>query len=200
MAFWNSAEAEPLRQFRWYINFGSTAGLDSVRYALKKADKPKAKVGEITHKYLNHSFYYPGRLEWEAINLTFASITSPSMAAALKNILTNSNYLVPSDENMPAAQMKTLSKKKFATTIGELTLVQINAEGQDIETWKIRNPFFTSVQWGALDYGSDEIVECTCTVRYDWAELAEKTPVAGESTGATPAGTGDAAAPPTTPP
>jgi len=199
MAFWSQSGAEPLRQYRWYINFGSSAGLDTVKYALKKADKPKSKVGEITHKYLNHSFYYPGRLEWEAINLTFASITDPSMAAALHNILTKSNYLVPQKGEMPADEMKTLSKTKFAKEIGEFSLIQIDAEGNDIETWKIRNPFFTSVQWGGLDYGSDEIVECTCTVRYDWAELGDKTQVAGATGGATAAGTGPAAAPPSTP-
>jgi len=54
MGFWNTG-AEPLRQFRWYMVFGgNTAGgpvstsnnssIDSVRYALKKVDKPKAKV------------------------------------------------------------------------------------------------------------------------------------------------------------
>ena len=85
MAFWNSA-GEPLRQFRWYMVFGGegtnvgpidSATLDGVRYALKKVDKPKAKVNEITHKYLNHFYYYPGRLEWESINMTIAAALNP---------------------------------------------------------------------------------------------------------------------------
>ena len=72
MAFWEG-QVEPLRKNRWKMNIpnfkdetksGGTG--DQYTYALKKVDKPKAKIGEITHKYMNHFFYYPGRLEWEA--------------------------------------------------------------------------------------------------------------------------------------
>lgn len=198
MAFWNASGTEPLRQHRWYINFGGAGNLSILRYAVKKADKPKATIGEITHKYLNHEFYYPGRLKWEPINLTFAAMTDPSMSAALKNILTLSNYNVPTEVNMPQHQMKTLSKAKFAAYLGEFDLIQIDPEGAEIEKWKIRNPFFTSVQWGTMDYASEEIVECTCTVRYDWAELSGITPVAGEAVDATGNGSSAAAAPPIT--
>ncbi len=120
------------------------------------------------------------------------------MAAALRNILSNSNYGVPTGpQALQSNDVKTLSKDKFAKSIGEMDLVQINAEGEQIEVWKIKNPFFTSVQWGALDYGSDEIVECTVTVRYDWAELGNTANIAGNTANA---GTGtEGAAPAITP-
>lgn len=182
MAFWGLAGgAEPLRQHRWYINFGSlsslttdSTGLDSARYALKKTDKPKAKVGEITHKYLNHFFYYPGRLEWEAINITFASLTKPSVDFIFKDILQSAGYGVPT-KNDKASDYATIGKNKFNKAIGNFDLIQINPEGEEIEKWTIYNPFFTSVQFGALDYGAEEIVEVTCTVRYDYAKLEKPT-------------------------
>lgn len=187
MAFWSSAVAEPKRNFRWVVEFGGAAGLDGIRYAAKKVDKPKAKINEASHKYLNHFFYYPGRLEWETINITFASVTDPDATQALMNLLKRVNYLVPNDASLPEAERKTLGKAKFANEIGRMKIIQVGVEGQAIETWQLNNPFFTSVQFGSLDYGNEDIVEISTTVRYDWAELLALPTVVGAPP-ATPAG------------
>tara|TARA_R110002020_G_scaffold438794_1_gene649264 strand:+ start:4778 stop:5467 length:690 start_codon:yes stop_codon:yes gene_type:complete len=42
-----------------------------------------------------------------------------------------------------------------------------------IEQWDLINPIITNISWGDLDYGSDEFVECTLDIKYDWAELNE---------------------------
>jgi hypothetical protein len=170
MAFWNAAGPEPKRQFRWYMLFGGTAGSDltDIRYALKKTDKPKYKIGEITHKYLNHSFYYPGRLEWEAINVTFASVSDPDATNLIDVLTYNSGYRVPTS----AEAVETISKQKFGEALAAngISLIQIDSNGNKIEEWLLKNPFFTNVNYGSLDYGSDEIVEISCTIRYDWAQ------------------------------
>ena len=167
MAFWSEAGPEPKRQFRWYMLFGGTRDLSAIRYALKKTDKPKYKIGEVTHKYLNHSFYYPGRLEWEAINMTFASIAQPDATALIDLLTYDAGYREPTDENV----IQTISKQKFGQALASdgVTLIQIDSNGNKIEEWLLKNPFFTNVNYGSLDYGNDEIVEISCTMRYDWA-------------------------------
>lgn len=172
MAFWNTA-GEPLRQFRWYMTFGAIVGqrLDGVKYALKKVDKPKAKINEITHKYLNHFYYYPGRLEWESINMTIAATLNPSVDDILYKILQDSGYVYPSSQE----ERNTISKPKSNAAIGNtIYITQIDSNGNVIEQWNLKKPFFTSVQFGPLDYASEEIVEIQCTIRYDSAELLTK--------------------------
>ena len=39
-----------------------------------------------------------------------------------------------------------------------------------IEQWELINPIITNISWGDLDYGSDDLVECTLDIKYDWAE------------------------------
>lgn len=174
MAFWSQNPGEPLRQYRWYMVFNT---LSNIQYALKKADKPKAKVNSIQHKYMNHFFNYPGRLEWEDINVTFAAVTDPSASRALFDVLRSAGYGVPLD-TISGPNMASIGKQKFNNAIGDtIKLNQVNAEGVVIETWEIARPFFTSVQFGALDYGSEEIVEITCGIKYDWANLT--TSIAG---------------------
>lgn len=186
MAFWSAQGGEPLRQYRWYMTFGGVAGMDTIRYALKKTDKPKAKINSVQHKYINHFFNYPGRLEWEDINVTFASITAPSADNVLWSALTNAGYGVPSDGS-PGPDMASIGKNKFNNAIGNtISLIQINSDGNIIEKWNIYRPFFTSVQFGALDYSSEEIVEITCTLKYDWAKLEAAVDGVDAAPGASP--------------
>lgn len=172
MAFWSAPGSEPLRQYRWYVTFGSanTPELDGLRFALKKIDKPKAKIGEITHKYMNHFFYYPGRLEWEPINMTFAAVTDPNASVTLMKVLRNAGYGVPSD-SIPGDQMSSIGKQKFVSSVGEMFIYQVNPDGVETEWFQLKRPFFTSVQFGSLAYDNEDIVEIQATVRYDWAQL-----------------------------
>jgi hypothetical protein len=201
MGFWNTG-AEPLRQFRWYMVFGgNTAGgpvstsnnssIDSVRYALKKVDKPKAKVAEITHKYLNHFYYYPGRLEWESINMTIAATLKPSVDDVLYNVLLGAGYQYPASYS----EDRTISKPKFNKALGDtISIIQISSDGKPIEEWLLKKPFFTSVQFGALDYASEEIVDIQCTIRYDSAQLKQSS---ADGNGTSPGASLDEVAEPT---
>ena len=42
-----------------------------------------------------------------------------------------------------------------------------------IEQWELINPIITNISWGSLDYGSDDLVECTLDIKYDWAEYTK---------------------------
>jgi hypothetical protein len=169
MAFWSENTLEPLRQYRWKIVFGGInagTGIDTQSFALKKVDRPKAKVNEITHKYLNHFYYYPGRVEWEPINLTIAANVDTSKS--LMEILKKAGYVFPKDLNVK----NTLSKAGFAGGLGSsIDIINIDPAGAEQDKFTLQNPFFTSVQFGSLDYGSEEIVEVQCTLRYDAAVL-----------------------------
>lgn len=171
MAFWSDASTEPLRQFRWTVTFGgTTTNLDNIVFALKKFSRPKLKVGEVTHKYLNHSFYYPGRVEWEPVTLTMASVGEggdPGTAHLFLNVLANSGYIIPS--GVAPGQRTTLSKEGFRSSIGDLEIKNLGQDGAVVEQFIIHNPFFTSIEFGELDYSSEEVLDVTATIRYDYA-------------------------------
>ncbi len=172
MSFWNTNAMEPLRQFRWYFLFGNPS-LDNIQYALKKCDKPKMKVNSIQHKYMNHFYNFPGRVEWEDINVTFAGVTDPNAASILFDVLKNSGYEYPASPT----NRKTLSKSGFVSNLSSdgVIIYQVDPAGTVVDGWKLINPFFTSVQFGTLDYSSEEIVEVTCVLKYDAAEYKAST-------------------------
>jgi hypothetical protein len=178
MAFWSTETTEPRRKYRWQVIFsppGANGQLSGLIFALKKTDKPKGKVNSTTHKYLNHNFNYPGRWEWEDINMTIASVTKPDATRLINEVLINSGYGVPFDASS-GAQISTLGKRKFNGALGAFFEIrQLNPDGAVIENWKVVNPFFTSVNYGDLDYSSEDIVDITVGVKYDYAQLLPST-------------------------
>jgi len=50
----------------------------------------------------------------------------------------------------------------------------IDENGAPIETWSLYNPWIKSVNFGDLDYESDELVNVELSIRYDWADLETK--------------------------
>lgn len=61
------------------------------------------------------------------------------------------------------------------TPQGYEKIVNTNALGQDAyglstnETWELFNPIITKLSWGDLSYDSDDFVEYTMDIKYDWA-------------------------------
>jgi hypothetical protein len=184
MAFWSTERLEPKRQHRWYVEFGSGV-LDGLKYALKKVDKPKAEISTVEHKWLNHTFNYPGRLVWQDISMTFASVSDPDATNLLDVILERSGYRRPQGISLEEQAgfinaTTTIGKAKMNAVIGQFDIIQVNPDGQPIEKWTIYKPLFTNVEFGSLEYGAEEIVEINCTVKYDWAQLNGQTvPTAG---------------------
>lgn len=177
--FWSDIK-EPFRQFRWYIEFFSTE-MQEMRYLLKKAAKPTVKISEVQHKYLNHFYYYPGRVEWDPISISFASgkLKDGRLAdRVLINALIKSGYVYPEQNGSgDSTQMRTISKRNAVAQLtgnnqkSTVALVQIDSDGNPVERWYLWNPFFTDVKYDSLEYGSEEILNLDCTIKYDYATL-----------------------------
>jgi len=76
---------------------------------------------------------------------------------------------------------------KYASTVA-LGTVQIQTLGplgpgltdlDVIGSWTLFNAFFTNISWGDFSYDSEDMVELSTTVRYDYAEYDATDLVAG---------------------
>lgn len=169
MAFWSDELAagvkEPKRRFRFKISFtGFTP--DGIVWMAKTVNKPNFQVTETEHTFLNHKFYFPGRVEWQEISMTLVDPVSPNATAQLSALIRASGYKPAGTKD----SLETISKAKSSSALGTIEIHQLDAEGLVIETWKLINPFIKSVKYGDLDYGNDELVEIELGLRYDWAE------------------------------
>jgi hypothetical protein len=168
--FWSDASLEPKRKFRWLVYAFNS---EMPTYIAKSVTKPAFNVGKTEHQFLQHTFKYPGRLTWQPITLTIVDPITPDATQSLYNAIQAAGYELPPGATS-AEGHRTISKESMVNALGPtLKIEQIGIEGSDeiVEQWVIRNPIMTSVTFDSLDYTSDELLNVTISIEYDWAEL-----------------------------
>jgi hypothetical protein len=176
MPFWSenfgdgSGKRDPKRNFRFIVEFGginATPG-GAVAWYAKTAAKPSFAIANAEHKYLNHTFYYPGGVTWNPIAITMVDPVDPDMSATFSDIIVQGGYSPPTD----TTSLGTMSKAKAASSLGTVTVTQIDSDGNPLETWTLWNPFIEDIKYGdSLDYSNAELTEISVTLRYDWARI-----------------------------
>ena len=175
MAFWTdgSLGKDPKRNFRWRVTIngfnsqGAQAAsddTDSLVWWAKKVQKPNYTTAESKHVYLGHTFYWPGKTEWQEITMTLVDPVSPNATAILNKIVEDSGYQLPS-----TTKSVTQSKSKSVGALGSVLIEQLDAEGNSVETWTLQNPFIKKISFSDLDYENDELTTVDIGLRYDWA-------------------------------
>ena len=179
-AFWGQdlaggGIAEPKRNFRFRVTFGGLE--DSFLWWAKSATKPSFTVAATEHKYLNHTFYYPGTVTWNEITITMVDPADPSMAASLSGLFKGGGYEVPITDEV----LNTMTKSQAVASLGMVMIEQMDGLGTTMyESWTLHNAFISDIKYGDLSYGNDDLTELSVTLKYDWAKLT--TDIASMST------------------
>tara|TARA_R100001510_G_C7608108_1_gene172511 strand:+ start:388 stop:972 length:585 start_codon:yes stop_codon:yes gene_type:complete len=177
--FWTSSNStrDPKRSFRFRVQIQGID--DNYLWYAKTATKPTISFGEATHSYLNHTYYWPGRAEWNEVDVTLVDPVSPSLGGNMAALIQAAGYEIP----RTSSDFSTMSKSRAQQPLGTVTIEQIDEDGNIIEKWNLNNAWIRELTWGDLDYGSDDLTECTIKFRYDWATLDVKgAPATGTST------------------
>jgi hypothetical protein len=173
--FWtNSGVRDPKRNFRFRVSF-TGAEEDPVlgggiMWFAKTATKPEVSFTESTHSYLNHTYYWPARTEWNEVSITFVDPADPDVAGSLAQLVERAGYRIPAGVNGPN-DFATVSKADSVAALGQVLIEQIDEEGNSLEKWTLNNGWVKSLTFGELDYGNEDLTEVTMTMRYDWASF-----------------------------
>lgn len=178
MAFWGGqagALVDPKRSFRWLITFGNKSGVIQSWYA-KSAQKPRYELSETPHQFLNHEFYYPGRVTWQEVSVTLVDPARENDSSiALMDALQQAGYQLPI--NLPNASNTITKQNAIAAAGNTIFLDQIGLNESDIlERWTLVNPWIKNVNFGELNYESEDMVQIELTLRYDYATLTAGSP------------------------
>ena len=173
MSFWTSTALEPKRQFRFRLTITAVDGSAAIWFA-KKVTVPAFTVGEVKHTFVDKTFYYPGRVEWNTIEATLVDPVSPDAVGMTNKMLSKSGYFIPSSPTADGAWGSMSKQEAVSAGIGSVVIEAIDQEGVSLEEWSLKNPFIKSVKYGDLSYDSDELREISIEFRYDWAECTIK--------------------------
>lgn len=183
--FWNAKGnyLEPLRSHRWYLQL-TNAGFDKIRFALKECKKPEFDVNVTEHKILNHVVKLPGILKWKPINIKFASIRGDQYQLDASSVIFKA-VQAGGYSSITSYLQDALSKTNMHNALekGALNIIQVDPDGNDVEVWSLFNAIITGVNFGNLNYESEDIVNIECTINYDYAILNEESRLTSNKTG-----------------
>ena len=185
MAWWgdslNKDSFQPKQKNRFLLLVGGAPV-----YTVRTVTKPSAEVETKQYRMVNHYYNYPGLVKWNPIEVTLVDGSGVRMnnnelatAEEMWRMLMFSGYATPDMNKTSNYRAKDLSTPEKASMIDrsahkEITIAHLDPNGNStIEHWTLVNPMITKFSWGSLDYGSDELVEYSFTITYDWAKWNE---------------------------
>ena len=111
-------------------------------------------------------------------NSTLTPITTPEKASTIANSFGDGLWdTTNKDPSAPNANNRTIRIQQIDFGITGLNNDVSSAtqnfipDAATIEQWELINPIITNISWGDLDYSSDNFVEYTLDIKYDWAEF-----------------------------
>tara|TARA_R110000824_G_scaffold309865_1_gene497205 strand:+ start:33 stop:608 length:576 start_codon:yes stop_codon:yes gene_type:complete len=180
--FWTSPTFEPKRAFRFLVEF-TPGESESLQFLAKSVDRPSYTVSSNPHKFFNHTFYYPGRVEWNTVSLTLVDALKPNAAEIFMTYLNDIGYADPEGEATSALSSHNIinhaiTKNTATRQLGMVKIMEIgtNQDPSAGDTtaevkaeWVLRNAFITEVNFGSHAYDSEEMIDIQLTIQYDWA-------------------------------
>jgi hypothetical protein len=100
--------------------------------------------------------------------MTLVDPVNPDMTATLSDLVEVSGYAPPTLED---GGMATISKAKASNALGTVYVIQLDANGNQLEKWTLWNAFLIDVKFGDMSYGDDALQEVSLELRYDWAQV-----------------------------
>jgi hypothetical protein len=144
---------EPKKQNRFILRFPSSLGINE--WFVISSSRPKIAIGEVEIPFLNTSTWVAGRFTWDAIDVTFKDPIGPSAAQALME------WVRLHAESVTGRMGYAAGYKK------DIELEMLDPTGVVVEKWILQGSMLTNVDFGSLDYSSEDIAEITTTIRMD---------------------------------
>lgn len=130
-------------------------------YFVKTAGRPKMKVTPIEINYLNAKGYWPGKVEWEAIEVEYRDMATKDIAPLYRWL--NTIYTFNSAKGN-VKQFSMASKPQDWGASAQLSLY--DGLGNTLEQWSFKYCFPENVDWGDLKYEEMEFASVKLTLRY----------------------------------
>jgi hypothetical protein len=192
MTFWNQPKFQPKSKSRFLLTLGGELFI-----TVKSVSKPKLTIESQEYRMINHFYKFPTLAKWEPIDIVLvdgsgededAHNTSLNTAAFLSALSNRIGYVnndqKPIDdgdfrEKYESEGYDSITKKDSSLSFSGdgnkgdaiIKIQQVNSNGKLIEEWSLFNPIIKSLEWGDLQYGSDDHVEYKLNLDYDYAKF-----------------------------
>jgi hypothetical protein len=128
-------------------------------YLIKTANRPSIQFETITLDHINVNRKLKGKGTWQAIDITLFDPIVPSGAQAVME------WVRLSHESLTGRDGYADFYKK------DIQCYLLGPVGDKIEQWTLKGAFIQNAVFNDLDWSSNDVVEITLTLEYDYAIL-----------------------------
>lgn len=182
MSFWTSNTAEPKRSYRFKIastnGFSLLGDKETLWWHAKTATKPSFTVSHNEYQIVNQKFKVPGIVTWDPVTITLVDLGNASQN--LVDELALFGWSAPDEPSNRRGLDKTRMQGGDKRGLGKIRIQELSGGSKKdgvnatvIGQWTLEGAFISKVQFGNLDYKSDDIVEITLTFDYDYAIFSQ---------------------------
>lgn len=151
------------RKFRWTfeVDRSKNGGKNVPSSFVKMAARPNLNIEETEINFLNGKIFIPGKGSWETITITYYDIS----AQAGEDNIALWEWLASVYDFTDHVNLKQSSDRRCYGGVGKCRLY--DGCGNPLETWTLEDVWPQAVNFGELDYGSNDEVTIEVTLRYN---------------------------------
>lgn len=168
MAFWSDKQEiiEPVRPYRFRIQNAANTGDTSYWWWAKSVSKPSFEILKEEYVLLNHKIKYPGILTWKDVTIKIIDYKQDDGTKLYKlyEFIKESKYSFDQSKDGIAKE----------NIIMDIIIEQLDADGNFMEKWTLKNAFIITVDNTDLSYEVDTLSEITINIAYDEAVIETK--------------------------
>lgn len=150
--FFTAFQPKQKNQFILYIE-----GIPA--YTIKAAARPQVSVNEVELDHINLKRYVAGKSSWQTLSLTLYDPIVPSAAQAVMEWFRLVHESVTGRDGYADFYKK------------DVTVNVLGPPGDKIEEWTLKGAFPTDINFGDLDWATDDYQTIEVTLRFDYAIL-----------------------------
>ncbi len=166
--FWSDSELVPLRKNRFIVSVGD----GDFDFQAKTVTKPVLETDVNEYRLINQINKFPTVPRWSDITIKYVETENVEVTQALMSLMlgreTSSSWKAGAITKRTAAGSGLAQGKSSEISI---MIIQYGTNSDVRSIWKLKNPFIKSIDYGDNDYSSDDLIEVTVVVSYDWAYL-----------------------------
>jgi hypothetical protein len=155
--FDNAYTWEPKYQHKFVLEM-QQAGIPA--FLIKTAAKPSMTNGELVLDHINVKRKLKGKSSWNSMAITIYDAIVPSAAQACMEWVRKHHESVTGRDGYADMYKE------------DLLLYQLSPLGEVIEQWIIKGAYLQEINFGSLDWSSEDVVMIDATLNYDYAILS----------------------------
>tara|TARA_Y100001963_G_C6717730_1_gene417538 strand:- start:215 stop:703 length:489 start_codon:yes stop_codon:yes gene_type:complete len=128
-------------------------------YVIKTATRPQIVQDEVVLEHMNVTRYIKGKSRWQPLTITLYDPIVPSAAQGVMEWVRLHHESVTGRDGYSDFYKK------------DVTFNVLGPVGDKVEEWTLKGAFIQDANFGDLDFASNDPVEITLALRYDYAIL-----------------------------